>query len=242
MLYKFKTKFLIIILPILSLFFTGADLCYHVSTVNGTKIEKNIDLVKEQAICDLAKRLGIPVNEIQTILHVSDRCWLIPLIALEEHKLCLIDIFSKSDKNYMKYYLNGKLISPRQVEERFYNRGLYNLWEKPNASSITFIIDYDNKSVGRIGVGPIRNRGGVDCEIGYAIKQEYSGKGLTISSVRAVLNLLHYMTEKNSKIYNFKRLRATVSGNNRSSVHILEKLNFKRNGRCGKKIEYFYFF
>lgn len=215
--------------------------------VDGGEEEKNTSDVKEKAIVDLAGRLCLPVDDVGKILHINGDLRLVPLVALDEHKNCLIDIFSKSDKEYMKYYRDGQLMSPEQVEERYYRRVLHNFWEKPEVSSITFIIDYNNKSVGRIGVGPIKNMRGQDCEIGYAIKQECCGKNLTTTSVKAVLNLLQYMIENKPEEYNFNRLRATAREDNIASNRILEKLNFRRSPEpveCvfGERLEYFYYF
>ncbi len=202
---------------------------------------------KENAIRCLADRLYLSLAEVERVLQVSNDCRLVPLVASEEHKNCLIDIFSNSNKDYMKYYLDGKLRTPEQVIRVYYERALYNLWGTPKACSLQFIIEYRNKSVGRIGVGPIRDRGDVDCEIGYAIEQEFSGRGLTTKCVKAILDLMQYMIYAQPKEYDFNKLRATAKRENYPSNHILNKLGFKRspdlvNDGYGQEYEYFYYF
>lgn len=253
---KYQAKFLTVILAFIILF-SGSCL-YHTFTMvdNPTESYVSEDMeetgksssdAKEIIVSDLANRLGLPVDNVDRFLRVNDNCRLVPLMASEEHKNCLIDIFSNSDKDYIKYYRDGQLMLPEKVEEIYYKEALCSLWEKPEISSITFIIDYDNKSVGRIGVGPIKNRNGVDCEIGYAIKQEYCGKHITASSAKAVLNLLQYMVDTKPEEYNLTRLRATVREDNVASSRILEKLGFKKSPEpvyCsfGERLEYLYSF
>lgn len=203
---------------------------------------------KEKAVSDLAARLNVSAEDLMEILRVNDDCKLVPLIVdFDEHKNCLIDIFSNSSEDYIKYYLNGNLLPPEQVEQRYYNRSLQRMWESPDVLSITFIIDYKNESVGRIGIGPLKNRGDINCEIGYAIKQDFSGKKITSSCVKAVLEFLKYLLENKPEEYDFNKLRATAKPDNIASNHILNKLGFQKmddliNDGYGDENEYFYFF
>lgn len=203
---------------------------------------------KENAIILLSQRLDLPVNEVREKLHFNDNCYLVPLIELKEHKDCLVDIFCNSEESYMKYYLDGKLRSEERVDSVFYNRALYKMWKKADVpTSLTFIVDCDDASVGRFGVGPLCDRKQIDCEVGYAIKKEYSGKGLTSSGLKALINFLKYISSEKSNTYDFTRLRATAKIDNAASNKILSNSGFIKSDALiddgyGPEVEYFYYF
>lgn len=101
---KYQTKFLTGILAF-TILFSGSCLCRtfamldnptasYVSAGMGETGKSSSD-AKERIVSDLANRLSLPVDYVERLLRVNDNCRLVPLMASEEHKNCLLDIFSK---------------------------------------------------------------------------------------------------------------------------------------------------
>lgn len=105
----------------------------------------------------------------------------------------------------------------------------------------------DNKVVGRIGLGPLRNRGGIDTEIGYAIEESYSHQGIMGKAVGTTLTFLRHLRRAENNSYNFKRLRATAKLDNKASNRLLSSHGFVQSKSAirdtrGAFYEYFYYF
>ena len=141
-------------------------------------------------------------------------------------------------KEYMQYYMDGKLFSKEYVQ-KFFCRGV--LFKNGKISSLPLMIAIGDKVIARIGIGPLTGTP----EIGYALKQDYSGKKIITNAVKCVLHLLDFMREKG--IYSYKKLRATAKPNNKASNKILNNLDFSKseglvNDGYGPQIEYYYHF
>lgn len=193
----------------------------------------------------LSEKLGLPYEEIKSRLQINENCYLIPLLNFEEHKNCLIDVFANATPQYMRYYLDGKLKTSEKAEQIYFTNSLHRMWDNDLPRSLNFIIDCDNTSVGRIAVGPLYNRGTVNAEIGYAIKESHSGKGIVSAAVKTLLNFLQYLLDKG--IYKFEKVRATAKEDNIASNKILLKNHFLKtpemiNDGYGPENEYFYYF
>ena len=206
----------------------------------------------------LSKITGIESEKIINCLKFSCKdkdysCELVIIDGSKEHKDCFMDIFVKEDDEnadkakaeYMRYYLNGKLREKDNVEGWF-SRSVENINKsvKENLlpSSITLMIKVNDEIVGRIGLGPLVNG---NPEIGYAIKKEFSSKGITENAVGAALNFLKLLLS--SKKYNFEKLRATAKEENSASRRILSGRGFKEGNEkiddgYGPECEYFYYF
>lgn len=204
--------------------------------------------LENQSISLLAKNCGLKEQKLRGILHfkASGRsCALVPLCDCNEHKQCFLRLFSYANPDYMKYYLSGQLKSPEYVNGWFSRSVRSTVRELPR--SITFMIKTEDKVVGRVGIGPLQNRGGVNAEIGYAIEECYSGKGITKKAVMATLSFLAYLRNSNNKCYRFKKLRATAKVDNKASNHILSSCGFILSKNLiddgfGPENEYFYHF
>lgn len=193
----------------------------------------------------LSERFGLPYEDVKARLKINENCYLIPLLNFEEHKNCLIDVFAKANPQYMRYYLDGKLKTPEKAEQIYFTGSLNRMWSNSLPRSLNFIIDCDNVSTGRIAVGPLYNGGKINAEIGYAIKENYSGKGIVSAAVKTLLNLLQYLLDNG--IYNFEKVRATAKEDNIASNKILQKNHFLKthemiNDGYGSENEYFYYF
>ena len=120
----------------------------------------------------------------------------------------------------------------------------HRMWDNDLPRSLNFIIDCDNTSVGRIAVGPLYNRGAVNAEVGYAIKESHSGKGIVSASVKTLMNLLQYLNDEG--VYNLEKIRATAKKDNIASNKIVIKNNFVKSPEMiddgyGPENEYFYY-
>lgn len=193
----------------------------------------------------LAEKLALPFEEIKSKLQINENCYLVPLLNLVEHKTCLVDIFSKANPKYMRYYLDGKLKSHETVEKIYFTNSLHRMWDNNLPRSLNFIIDCGNTSIGRIAVGPLYNRGAINAEVGYALMESHSGREITSGAVKTLLNFLQYLLAHN--IYNFEKIRATAKADNIASNKILMKNNFVKsptmiNDGYGPENEYFYYF
>ena len=144
----------------------------------------------------------------------------------------------------MKYYLSGRLQSHNYINSWF-SRSVKNT-NQSLPQSMTFLIKTGDRVIGRVGIGPLRNRKGADAEIGYAIEQSYSGKGITKKAVKTLLSFLEQLRYYN-RCYNFKRIRAVTKPENKASNSILASCGFilsknPVNSKFGVKNEYFYYF
>lgn len=169
---------------------------------------------------------------------------LIPMSkGVKKHEDCLMNLFCEDGaddkkKEYMKYYMGGKLFSKEHVQ-KVYCRGV--LFKNGKISSLPLMIAVGDKAIARIGMGPLTGTP----EIGYALEQDYSGKKIITNAVKCVLRLLDFMKEKG--IYNYEKLRATAEPENKPSNRILEKLSFTRSKELvddgyGMQVEYYYHF
>ena len=160
----------------------------------------------------LAERWRVPYEEVKSRLQINEHCYLISLLNLDEHKTCLIDVFANVKPEYMRYYLDGKLKTPERAEQIFFTNSLHRMWDNDLPRSLNFIIDCDNTSVGRIAVGPLHNRGAINAEVGYAIKESYSGKRIISAAVKTLMTFLHYLNDEG--LYNLEKNRATAKADN----------------------------
>lgn len=178
---------------------------------------------KQDSIKRLAAKYSIPLSIMIEKLKIRDGCYLVPLANIEEHKKCLFDLFSFARPEYMKYYLNGKLRTTEVVTECYFTRGLAKNWNYPLPKTLTFIIDCDNVSIGRIAVGPIDDPK-ITGETGYCIKEAYSRKGLTSAALRSLLGTVQYLNDVGK--YKIKNIFATCRVENLPSSKILLKNGF----------------
>lgn len=201
-----------------------------------------------------SKAIGVPSEEITDCLRFSCgenneyACELVIIDGSKEHKDCLMNIFVETNSKeenekkskYMRYYLDGKLRSREKLESWFSRSVSY--IDDPLPNSITLMIKANNEIVGRIGIGPLASG---NPEIGYAIKQKFSSKGITKRAVGASIDFLKLLLR--SKKYNFTRLRATATEENIASNKLLSDHKFIKseniiNGSYGPKLEYYYYF
>lgn len=145
----------------------------------------------------------------------------------------------------MRYYLDGRLRSPEDVERIYFTNAMNRMWSGDLPRSLQFIIDSNNTSIGRIAVGPLRDRGEIDSEAGYALLEEYSGQGIMSRAMSRLLELLGYLVDTGA--YNLKRVRATAKPGNTASNKILMNNNFIKSADMvddgdSPENEYFYYF
>ena len=233
----------------LSLFFTSlflvgtAPISLAVSDEQMSFIEEignKINVPKEYFLFNVKSKDGEPESE-KVI-----ECALVPLHETDDHRDCMKSMFgSKGDKEYMKYYLDGHLTGDANVD----NRVKYSVsrMSEGDPKSLTFIMTYGDESVGRIAVGPITLGDSGRPEVGYSIKKEYSGKGITTASLKCILKIMQCMIDNNGSRYTFTKLRATAKPANKASNAILagagfEKSKDKINDGYGLENEYFYKF
>lgn len=172
---------------------------------------------------------------------------LVPMCKTEKHKDCLMKIFCEEGadgkkREYMKYYLRGNLFTKETVEKRFFTGVRF---ENNKIRSLPLMPAFEDKIIGRIGIGPLTYHPDVCLEIGYALEQEYSGQRIMSNAVECVLKLLQFLKDKG--IYEYTKLRATAKPNNGASNKILSNLNFVKsedfaNDGYGVENEYYYNF
>ena len=215
--------------------------------VNNSSKDNILSKEKIDGIKNLAEKLDMPFKILLEKLRLnlnSCKSYLVPLIETEEHKNCLLDIFCYANPEYMKYYLDGKLKPLEKVERIFYVNSLKRMWQGKIPKSLNFIIDVNN-SVGRIAVGPLYDRGTIDSEIGYAIKEGYSRKGITSEAVKTLIELLRYLIKSGK--YDIEKIRATAKEGNIASNKILQRNGFIKMPEMlydgySPENEYFYYF
>lgn len=179
--------------------------------------------------------------EERTVLKENLQCALVPIHDVEEHVKCMKEIFANTENSdYMKYYLDGKIVSEDVIGSRV--RHSERRMNEDIPKSFTFIITCGDEFLGRLAVGPLMSR---TPEIGYVIKKEYSGKGITKAAVRCLLDLLGYIKDRED--YKIERIRATAKVDNIASNSILLGLGFEKSEELvddgyGKENEYFYYF
>ena len=176
----------------------------------------------------------------------TTKCALVPIQNIDDHKKCMKAILGKQgDKEYIKYYHDGRLSNDNEVEKKVQREALE--MKSSNPKSLTFVITYGDKSVGKVYVLSIRSGDEHVPRLGYLIKKEYSGRGITKASVKCILNIMQRMVNNKDKRYSFTKLKATVAPANKASNATLSGLGFKRsaktiNNRYGKRNEYTYMF
>lgn len=201
---------------------------------------------EDKAVSSLAKNCGVTEKNLKSLLSFkasNKNCFLVPVCNCPEHLACFLNIFSYASSDYMKYYLNGNLMKSNHVNNWF-TRTVKNL-NKESPRSISFLVKVEDKVVGRIGLGPLNDRKGVDAEIGYAILKDYSGKGIMSKSVNCTLKFLSYLKTNGKSCYNYKKLRATAKRENKASNAILLGQGFvlnKKSVNSAGENEYFYYF
>jgi RimJ/RimL family protein N-acetyltransferase len=94
-------------------------------------------------------------------------------------------------------------------------------------TSYQFGIEYESKIVGMVGLSKVNNKGNKNAELGYWIGKDYRGKGFTKEAVKLILDFAF-------KKLKLERVQAKVMHPNIISAKLLEKYNFKLEGR-GRK-------
>ena len=192
--------------------------------------ETSCSLSKEklEIIAEFAKKFRVPFEELMDKLKLKDNCYIVPLYWFEEHRNCLIEIFSNSRPEYMKYYLDGRIRAPSETERYFYTAVLGRMWDENPSRTICFIIDYNNQSVGRIAIGALLVDGSKPPEIGYALQEEFAGRGLTSAAVGALIRIITYLVDKGFYVIN--KITAICRVENLASKKVLLKNNFVLTG------------
>ncbi len=201
---------------------------------------------------EFSEKINVPVKSFLFDVETRDengdspkttKCALVPIQNIDDHKDCVKAMFGKSgNQEYMKYYMDGRLSNDKSVENRVKREASGMNSDHP--PSLTFIMTYGDESVGRMSVVSMRSE---DPRLGYSIKKEYSGKGITKASVKCLLNIMQRMVNNKDERYSFTTLKATVAPANKASNAILSGLGFKKgsktiDNRYGKRNEYTYTF
>ena len=154
-------------------------------------------ITKEQkeAISSWAKMMKLSEDKVFEMLKFEAKdgkeCYLVPIYKSEEVKKFLVDLFSNQEyKGYMEhYYEYGSMISADYAAAR-YQTSLNNMWCSKQANgyqyfvdglsrSLNFLVIYDEKLVGKISLGPMRNLGNEDGSQGaVVINTKYSHLGI----------------------------------------------------------------
>lgn len=80
--------------------------------------------LERKAIYSLASNCDLPSQGLESMLsfRVSDKyCSLVPLCDCDEHRCCFLRIFSYANPAYMRYYADGNLRNPSNVNNSFLN-------------------------------------------------------------------------------------------------------------------------
>lgn len=92
-----------------------------------------------------------------------------------------------------------------------------------NNAGLHYAIDYQNEFVGAIGITPQSGWKNHSAEIGYWLGEPYWGKGIATIA-------LTEMTEYSFSVLGFKKLFAPVFEQNKASMRVLEKCDYRREG------------
>ncbi len=207
--------------------------------------EGGLSREKLQVIEELARRWGLPFEEVLERLRFGDDGYLIPLMDSDEHRECLLNLFSRANEDYMRYYLDGRLRSPEDVERIYFTNAMNRMWSGDLPRSLQFIIDFNNTSIGRIAVGPLYDRGEIDAEIGAALLENYSNRGILSRVASSLYGLYRWLVDNG--VYVLQRVRATAKAGNIASNRLLMKNNFTKSEDMvddgySPENEYFYYF
>ncbi len=237
----FKKFFSVVLVFVISCSFIPNSLA--VTDKQMSYIEKFSKRLKVPSECFL---FDVESNSREDCLPKTTECALAPIQNIKDHKKCMKAIFGdQGDKQYIKYYHDGSLSKNNAVEKEVEREALE--MKRNNPKSLTFVITYGDESVGKLYVLSIRSGGGRAPRLGYLIKKEYSGRGITQASVKCALNIMQHVVDNKDKRYSFTKLKATVAPANKASNAILSGLGFKKSAktvrnRYGKRNEYTYMF
>lgn len=92
-----------------------------------------------------------------------------------------------------------------------------------------FAIEVGGKAIGSIGVSPFSDVHARTAEIGYWIAEDYWGRGIATEAVRAV-------TEHAFHALGIVRVQAAVFDGNDTSMRVLEKCGYVREGVLAKSV------
>jgi ribosomal-protein-alanine N-acetyltransferase len=140
----------------------------------------------------------------------------------------------KSDLDSLVRYANNKNIADnltdmfpypytRQDAEKFIS---YATSDTPN---ILFAIDVDGEAVGSIGIHPQTDIHRLNAELGYWLAEPYWGKGIISNAINKIVAYTFEHTE-------IERIFARPFGTNIASQKVLEKNNFRLEGRFEKTL------
>lgn len=87
-----------------------------------------------------------------------------------------------------------------------------------------FAIDFEGEAIGGIGIHPLEDIFKKNAELGYWLAEPYWGKGIMGIAILKILDFAF-------QTYDINRVFARPFGNNHSSQKLLEKSNFKLEGR-----------
>jgi len=221
--------------------------CCSFAPISNAVTDEQMSYIEE-----FSKKVNVPVEDFlfdveekggESDSPKTTKCALVPIQDIDDHKNCVRAIFGRlGNKEYMQYYMGGRLYDDETIEKRVKREASGMKSDDPE--SLTFVMTYGDESVGRMSVVSMCSG---DPRLGYSIKKEYSGKGITKASVKCLLDIMQRMVNNKDKRYSFTKLKATVAPANRASNAILSGLGFKKgaktiNNRYGKRNEYTYMF
>ena len=144
--------------------------------------------------------------------------------------------YRKGDEESLRKHINSKEVSrfmstvpfPYKISDAHYWINHNSKLDKSkNKKEINFAVEINNNVVGGIGLMHIaRNH---KAEIGYWLGKNYWGKGIMTESIKLVLDYAFNELK-------LKRVYAKVFINNKSSVNVLGKNDFKLEGILKKEL------
>lgn len=121
------------------------------------------------------------------------------------------------DEDVSKYTGDGGVVSKKEIERRI-KENVFGDYKKYGFGRLAVVLKAENKFIGFTGLKYLDDLGEVD--LGYRFMKAYWGKGIATEAALASLKLGFVSLELNKII-------AMVLPENRGSIRILDKLNFK---------------
>lgn len=149
-------------------------------------------------------------------------------------KQFIIRPFKKQDEADYAKYANNKKVAKNMLrlpypftaaDARKRIKNFISQYKKKNPQFITLAIEIDREAVGWISANHFTDH---SCSIGYWLAEKHWGKGLMTKIVKKFIAEIF-------KKYKLKRIEAHVYDHNISSMRVLEKCGFQKEGVLRKK-------
>ncbi|HEV8111815.1 MAG TPA: GNAT family N-acetyltransferase [Planctomycetota bacterium] len=141
---------------------------------------------------------------------------------------CTLRPWRRGDEEALAKHANNRNVwlNLRDLFPHPYTRADAKAWIRSNVGADpvqNFAIDVEGEAVGSVGIAPQTDVARRSAEIGYWLAEPFWGRGIMTEAVRAA-------TEHGFRAFDVVRMHAAVFASNPSSMRVLEKCGYAREG------------